>query len=63
MDTSILAILENWRAVVADFLTIYHLDLHDPAVLNRPWLGVRTALYALLDNPASLLRRALTGGR
>ena len=63
MDTSIVAILENWRAVVADFLTIYHLDLYDPAVLDRPWLGVRTALYALLDNPASLLRRALTAGR
>lgn len=41
-------------------LAIYHLDLYDPAVLARPWLGVRHALYALLDHPDSLLRRALT---
>ncbi|GMA33505.1 hypothetical protein [Litorihabitans aurantiacus] len=45
---------------MADLLAIYHLDLYDPAVLTRPWLGVRTAIFALFTHPDSLLRRALT---
>lgn len=52
--------MTHWRLVVADFLSIYHLDLYDPAVLARPWPGIRTALFALFENPDSLLRRALT---
>lgn len=41
-------------------LAIYHLDLYDPAVLARPWPGIRTAIFALFTHPDSLLRRALT---
>ena len=52
--------MNNWRYVQADLLAIYHLDLYDPAVLARPWPGVRGAIFALLDHPDSLLRRALT---
>ena len=60
VDGSLLAIVEHWRYVIADLLTIYHLDLYDPAVLARPWPGVRTAIFALLDHPDSRLRVALT---
>jgi hypothetical protein len=60
VDGSLLGILTNWRLVIDDMLAIYRLDLYDPAVLARPWPGVRTALYGLLDRPESRLRAALT---
>lgn len=52
--------MTNWRLVVADLLQHFHLDLYDPAVLSRPWPGVRTAIFALIDTPGSRLRAALT---
>lgn len=60
IDRSWLAIVTHWRLVVADLAEIYHLDLYDPAVRARPWMGVRTMIFALLESPDSRLRRALT---
>lgn len=60
IDGSLLAIVNHWRYVQADLMAIYGIDLWDPAILARPWPGVRTAIFALLDHPDSLLRRALT---
>ncbi|UFU03433.1 hypothetical protein LQF12_02145 [Ruania suaedae] len=60
MDGSLLAIVSNWRCVVADLAEFFGVDLYDPAVLDRPWPGVRTMLFALFDKPESRLRRVLT---
>ena len=60
VDGSVLAIVTHWRLVVADMAEHFTLDLYDPAVLGRPWPGVRTMIFALLDMPESRLRRALT---
>jgi hypothetical protein len=59
VDGSLLAIVTHWRLVIADLAEIYGVDLYDPQVLARPWPGVRTMLFALLDHPNSRLRRAL----
>lgn len=59
VDGSLLGIVTHWRVVVADMARVYGLDLYDPDVLARPWPGVRTMLFALLDMPDSWLRRAL----
>ena len=37
----------------------YGIDLYDPVVLARPWVGVRTLILGLLSGP-SRLARALT---
>lgn len=58
-DTSLMALVLNWRFVVADLIE-RGLDLYDPAVRARPWPGVRTAIFALIDTPGSRLRAALT---
>ena len=50
----------HWRLVIADLAQHYRVDLYDPAVLTRPWPGVRTMLFSLLDMPESRLRAALT---
>ena len=60
IDGSLLAIVSQWRIVVAEMAEVYGLDLYDPAVLARPWPGVRTMIFALLDRPGSRLREALT---
>lgn len=60
VDGSLLAIVTHWRVVVADLAQHFGVDLYDPAVLDRPWPGVRTMLFALLDMPESRLRRVLT---
>jgi len=60
LDGSLLAIVTHWRVVVADLAQHFQVDLYDPAVLDRPWPGVRTMLFALLDMPESRLRRVLT---
>lgn len=44
-----------------DLAALYGLDLYDPAVLARPWPGVRTLILGLIDHPKSLLRAALGG--
>ena len=54
-----LGIVSHWRCVVADLAEFFGVDLYDPAVLARPWPGVRTMIHALLDMPESRLRRAL----
>lgn len=60
VDGSLLGIVTHWRCVVADLAQHFGVDLYDPAVLDRPWPGVRTMIFALLDMPESRLRRALT---
>lgn len=60
VDGSWCAIVEHWRIVVADLALHYRVDLYDPAVLARPWPGVRTMIFALIDQPDTRLRRALT---
>lgn len=58
IDGSTLALVTHWRLVVAE-LVERGIDLYDPAVLARPWPGVRAAIYSLLDSPTRL-RAALT---
>lgn len=58
VDTSWLAIVAHWRIVVAELMR-QGVDLYDPAVRARPWPGVRTLIFSLLDEP-SRLREALT---
>ncbi len=60
IDGSLLGIVTNWRCVVADLGQYFGVDLYDPAVLDRPWPGVRTMIFSLLDMPESRLRRVLT---
>ena len=60
MDGSLLAIVTHWRIVVAEMAEVYGLDLYDPATLARPWPGVRTMIFALLERPHGHLRAALT---
>lgn len=59
VDYSILALVSHWRVVVAE-LILHGIDLYDPVVRARPWPGVRTAIFALVDSPGSMLRAALT---
>ncbi|MBN7792432.1 hypothetical protein [Microbacterium esteraromaticum] len=59
VDTSWLAIVEHWRVVVADLAREFHVDVYDAAVRARPWPGVRTMIFALLESPTRL-REALT---
>ncbi|OYC97207.1 hypothetical protein [Microbacterium sp. Yaish 1] len=59
VDGSLLALVTNWRLVVADMAKEYGVDLFDPIVLARPWPGVRTMIFSLLDSPTRL-REALT---
>ncbi|WP_105567126.1 hypothetical protein [Microbacterium halophytorum] len=59
LDESLLTLVENWRLVVADLALHYGVDLYDPAVRGRPWPGVRTMIFSLLDSDTRL-RRALT---
>ncbi|GEM_PF-4586186 len=63
VDGSLLAIVTHWRVVVADLAQHFGVDLYDPAVLDRPWPGVRTMIFALLEMPESRLRRVLTTQR
>lgn len=58
IDTSWLAIVQHWRIVVAELME-RGVDLYDPAVRARPWPGVRTLIFSLLDSPTRL-REALT---
>jgi hypothetical protein len=58
VDGSLLAIVTNWRLVVAE-LAERGIDLYDPAVLARPWPGVRAVIFSLIDSPTRL-RAVLT---
>lgn len=59
IDGSIKALVDNWQIVVADLALHYHVDLYDPDVLARPWPGIRTMIFSLIDTPTRL-RAALT---
>ena len=59
IDTSWLAIVTHWRIVVAELAREFHVDVYDHAVRQRPWPGIRTMIFSLLDGP-SRLREALT---
>lgn len=59
MDTSLLGLVTHWHVVVADLAQHFGVDLYDPAVLDRPWPGVRTMIAALLTMPESRLHRVL----
>ncbi|MDJ1113239.1 hypothetical protein [Microbacterium dauci] len=43
----------------ADLAKEYGVDLWDPAILARPWPGIRTMIFSLLDSPTRL-RAVLT---
>jgi hypothetical protein len=58
VDGSLLAIVTNWRLVVAE-LAERGIDLYDPTVLARPWPGVRAVIFSLIDSPTRL-RAVLT---
>lgn len=58
IDASWLAIVQNWRIVIAELIE-RGVDLYDPAVRARPWPGIRTMIFSLLDSPTRL-RAALT---
>ena len=58
IDGSLLALVTNWRLVVAE-LAERGIDLYDPAVLARPWPGVRAVIFSLIDSPTRL-RAVLT---
>ncbi|POH63635.1 MULTISPECIES: hypothetical protein [Cryobacterium] len=58
VDGSLLALVTNWRLVVAE-LAERGIDLYDPAVLARPWPGVRAVIFSLIDSPTRL-RAVLT---
>jgi len=60
IDRSMLALVMHWRLVIADLADFFGIDLYDPAVRSRPWMGVRTMIFALLEQPDSRLRKALT---
>lgn len=51
--------MQHWPLVIADLSRHHRIDLFDPAVLARPWPGVRTLIFSLLDEPTRL-REALT---
>jgi hypothetical protein len=54
-------ILPNWNAVTLDLAERFGIDLHDPAVLARPWPGVRAMVLSLPNTPGSHLHNALRG--
>lgn len=60
IDHSLSALLENWQIVTADLSLHHQVDLYDPAILARPWPGIRTMIFSLIDQPDSRLRAALT---
>ena len=49
VDGSLYAVTANWRLVIAELME-RGIDLYDPAVLDRPWPGVRALIFSLLDS-------------
>lgn len=58
VDFTLYGLLSNWRLVV-DELGRLGIDLYDAEVLARPWPGIRTVIFGLLDRD-TLLRAVLT---
>lgn len=54
LDLSWCALVENWRLVLAGLAERFHIDLHDPAVRARPWLGVRGMIFTLIEDDPRL---------
>lgn len=52
-------IVAEWDSVAWDLSAIHGVDLHDPAVRARSWLGVRGMILGLLRDPSSRLFAAL----
>ncbi|WP_155900295.1 hypothetical protein [Microbacterium sp. 11MF] len=50
---SILDLVTHWRLVVAD-LAERGVDLYAEDVLARPWPGIRTLIFSLLDSRTRL---------
>lgn len=59
IDDSWTAITRRWGLLVADLSELHRLDLFDPAVLTRPWVGVRTLIFDLIHDPRSRLHHSL----
>jgi hypothetical protein len=57
IDSSWLAIVQQWRIVVAE-LMVAGVDLYAADVRDRPWLGVRALIFSLLET-SPRLRAAL----
>ncbi|MGV8972915.1 MAG: hypothetical protein ACOH10_11385 [Rhodoglobus sp.] len=53
-------VVGHWDLVIADLAERFGIDLYDPAVLARPWPGVRTLILGLL-RVDSRLANALRG--
>ncbi|WP_337004111.1 MULTISPECIES: hypothetical protein [unclassified Microbacterium] len=53
IDTSWLAIVTHWRIVVAELME-RGIDLYDPALQQRPWLGIRALIFLLIDSDTRL---------
>lgn len=51
-------ILARWQFVLADLLSEYGVDLHDPAYAGRSWLWLRGLIDGLLTEPNSRLVRS-----
>jgi len=49
-------IVSHWDAVHLDLMERFHVNLHDPAVLASPWLGIRPLVLSLLQAPSRLTR-------
>jgi|GEM_PF-1637784 len=49
-------IVGHWDLVIQDLAERYRIDLYDPAVLARPWPGIRTLILGLLSVPSRLSR-------
>lgn len=47
-------IVSHWDLVHRDLAERYRIDLYDPAVLARPWPGIRTLILGLLREPSRL---------
>ncbi|WP_169834214.1 hypothetical protein [Oerskovia enterophila] len=43
--------------MICDLAHLYGIDLYDPAVLARPWPGIRTMILSLLHRPSALADR------
>lgn len=52
--------MTHWRCVPPDLAQFFHVNIYDPAVLDLPWPGLRSMIFALLDMPESRLRSVLT---
>lgn len=60
LDVTWMWLVEHWQLVIADLSLHHHVDLYDEAVRARPWPGVRTMIFSLLDSDTRLRRAYLS---